>query len=513
MTEAYGRVLVLGGIRSGKSEYAESLLSGAPAVTYLATGPSADDDAWAERIKAHAERRPAHWTTRETTDLAAELDSPAPLLVDDLGSWLTAAFDAVRWEQAPELGALVDAVAARRGPLVMVSPEVGLAVVPATESGRRFADALGTLNRRLAEVCDGVVLVVAGAPIWLKGTPPSASDLTRRIRTAPERTSARPGVLVTGTELGELPDPFDPLTLPLPDEEAREAARARLSTLDVSGAGLGRMAGQVALAAALQGTPTPSEFTDVRLVLLNSAADPKPARGEGAFPLLADRAGVRVEVAVMAADDVDPAKEDVLTAEQVEAAIDHGRTLATRAADSGADLLILGSTSDNGQAAAAVTALLTGAEPAALLATVALADGSVDDNAWMDRAAGVRDTLRRVRAGARDPRTLLAAFGGSELAVATGLVLGATARRTPVLIDGPLGVAAGLLARDIAGQTRHWLLLLDHGGHPTVKLAADVLGVYPVLDLKLGLGEGANALAALPMLQSSLSLAANLCTG
>ncbi|MBQ1015144.1 nicotinate-nucleotide--dimethylbenzimidazole phosphoribosyltransferase, partial [Micromonospora sp. M51] len=95
-------------------------------------------------------------------------------------------------------------------------------------------------------------------------------------------------------------------------------------------------------------------------------------------------------------------------------------------------------------------------------------------------------------------------------AVATGVLLGATARRVPVLLDGPVGLAAGMVSRDLAGQARHWCLLADHGGHPAVRLAADVLGLTPLLDLRLDLGEGANALVALPLLRSVLALAAAL---
>jgi len=71
---------------------------------------------------------------------------------------------------AEDLDQLIEAVGAFGGPLALVSPEVGLTVVPATESGRRFADALGLLNQRLAAVCDRVVLVIAGQPLTIKET-------------------------------------------------------------------------------------------------------------------------------------------------------------------------------------------------------------------------------------------------------------------------------------------------------------------------------------------------------
>lgn len=175
------RVLVLGGIRSGKSQWAESVaqqLAGegdrAP-VRYVATGPVPEGDAdWATRVEAHQVRRPAHWQTVETTDLTATLTAAPHVatLVDDIGGWLTATMDLRdAWAGHPVTGdvtALVDAVAAFRAPLVMVSPEVGLTVVPATAAGRRFADELGTVNQRLAAVCDRVVLVVAGQPVTVK---------------------------------------------------------------------------------------------------------------------------------------------------------------------------------------------------------------------------------------------------------------------------------------------------------------------------------------------------------
>lgn len=91
------RTLVTGGVRSGKSRIAESLLAGRPAVTYLAPGPVPDratDPEWADRIDAHRARRPAHWHTVETTDIAAALgQAPGAVLIDCLGTWVTAVVD------------------------------------------------------------------------------------------------------------------------------------------------------------------------------------------------------------------------------------------------------------------------------------------------------------------------------------------------------------------------------------------------------------------------------------
>jgi adenosylcobinamide kinase/adenosylcobinamide-phosphate guanylyltransferase len=171
------RILVLGGIRSGKSEWAETAITKATGageqVRYLATGGRADaDPAWAARVAAHRDRRPPHWSTVETVDVATELRSAAPTLVDDVGGWLTAVMDRRdAWSGASvaaDVDELVCAVGEFGSALALVSPEVGLSVVPATEAGRRFADELGVLNQRLAAVCDRVVLVVAGQPVPVK---------------------------------------------------------------------------------------------------------------------------------------------------------------------------------------------------------------------------------------------------------------------------------------------------------------------------------------------------------
>jgi adenosylcobinamide kinase / adenosylcobinamide-phosphate guanylyltransferase len=154
--------LVLGGTRSGKSEVAETLLAAAGPVTYLATGQVTDPD-MADRIAAHRRRRPETWRTVEAgADLVAAVGrADGPVLVDSLGTWVAAHPDLT-----PDAAALITALRARAareaGATVLVSEEVGLGVHPPTEVGRRFADALGTLNGAVAEIADRVLLVVAG---------------------------------------------------------------------------------------------------------------------------------------------------------------------------------------------------------------------------------------------------------------------------------------------------------------------------------------------------------------
>jgi len=181
------RTLVLGGARSGKSAYAEGLLPADQLVRYVATARhDRDDEEWEARIAAHVARRPPAWRTTEAPDPAALPDLLAsthvadpPALVDDLATWITNVLDHVSgWDG--EAGALVRAgryaddlvaaVARCPGRLVLVSAEVGLGIVPASRSGRLMRDWLGSLNSRLAAVCDEVLLLVAGIPLALKSS-------------------------------------------------------------------------------------------------------------------------------------------------------------------------------------------------------------------------------------------------------------------------------------------------------------------------------------------------------
>ncbi|MFN3602477.1 MAG: nicotinate-nucleotide--dimethylbenzimidazole phosphoribosyltransferase [Dietzia sp.] len=203
------RLLVLGGTRSGKSAHAESVAAASGAdVVYVATARrDPDDDEMARRIAAHLGRRPAGWATEETDEIARVLaDHPNDtVLVDDLGGWLTRRMDAtLGWTDggevvADEVDALVAAVAAHTGSLVLVSPEVGLGVVPDTLSGRLFSDLIGSLNRGLAEVCDEAVLVVAGRVLSLT-TPGvrAATDHSPGEPTAPAPTLAAVAVPTPG---------------------------------------------------------------------------------------------------------------------------------------------------------------------------------------------------------------------------------------------------------------------------------------------------------------------------
>lgn len=167
---AHPITLVLGGARSGKSRHAEALVqSEAPPWTYIATAESYDAEMTA-RIAEHRARRPAGWTTVDAPrdlPLAIAGAPDAPLLVDCLTLWLSNLMLAeADLDAASET--LVAALLARTAPTVLVSNEVGSGIVPATPLGRRFRDAQGRLNQRVAAVAGRVELVVAGLPLRLK---------------------------------------------------------------------------------------------------------------------------------------------------------------------------------------------------------------------------------------------------------------------------------------------------------------------------------------------------------
>ena len=161
--------LVLGGARSGKSRYAEQLtMRGPQPWTYVATAEGLDDEMRA-RIAHHRSRRDAQWRTLDAPLALAEtvkrLEGPA--LIDCLTLWLSNVMLAER-DVELESGRLLAALRNARGPLVAVSNEVGLGLVPETPLGRRFRDAQGRLNQQVAEAADRVVFMAAGLPLSLK---------------------------------------------------------------------------------------------------------------------------------------------------------------------------------------------------------------------------------------------------------------------------------------------------------------------------------------------------------
>ena len=175
------RILITGGVRSGKSRYAETLLAESDDVTYVASGPVPDpaaDAEWAARIADHRVRRPAHWSTVETTDIVGALRNVSgAILIDCLGTWLTAVIDRLgTWDEPlpnwqgefrDQLEELVAAWQSRRGIAIAVTNEAGWGLVSTYRSGRVFTELLGEVNQEMAAASDEVILIVAGRPLHL----------------------------------------------------------------------------------------------------------------------------------------------------------------------------------------------------------------------------------------------------------------------------------------------------------------------------------------------------------
>lgn len=176
MTSPSRSTLVLGGVRSGKSRFAEQRAqSSGLDVVYIATAQPRDDAEMRARIDAHRVRRPAHWETVEAPIFLADqlLARCAPqrcVLVDCLTLWLTNLLcDDDATLLPAQCAALLAALPNLPGRVIFVSNETGLGVVPMGELTRRYVDAAGELHQRLAAVCNDVVLTVAGLPLVLKG--------------------------------------------------------------------------------------------------------------------------------------------------------------------------------------------------------------------------------------------------------------------------------------------------------------------------------------------------------
>jgi adenosylcobinamide kinase/adenosylcobinamide-phosphate guanylyltransferase len=181
LTSPDRRILITGGVRSGKSRYAESLLADSAEVTYVATGPVPDpaaDAEWAARIVDHRSRRPVHWSTVETSDVAGALRSVSgAILIDCLGTWLSAMIDQLgTWEEPlrswqgdfqDRVDELVEAWRARSGLAIAVTNEVGWGLVSPYRSGRIFSELLGLANQQLAATSDEIIMIVAGRAVRL----------------------------------------------------------------------------------------------------------------------------------------------------------------------------------------------------------------------------------------------------------------------------------------------------------------------------------------------------------
>jgi nicotinate-nucleotide--dimethylbenzimidazole phosphoribosyltransferase len=328
-----------------------------------------------------------------------------------------------------------------------------------------------------------------------------------------------------------------------PDAGAAAAARARQDTLTKPPGALGRLEDLSVWIASCQGQCPPRQFERARVVVF--AGDHGVARsGVSAYPpevtaqmvanidgggaainALAGIADATVRVADLAVDaDVLPqqigvhkvrrgsgdiATEDALTDDETTRAIAAGQRIADEEVDSGADLLIAGDMGiGNTTPAAVLVAALTNAEP---VAVVGFGTG-IDDAGWARKTAAVRDALFRTRSVLPDPVGLLRCCGGADLAAMAGFCAQAAIRRTPLLLDGLTVTAAALVAERLAPGARQWWQAGHRSTEPGHALALAELGLDPILDLRMRLGEGTGATLALPVLRAAVAALSSMAT-
>lgn len=333
-----------------------------------------------------------------------------------------------------------------------------------------------------------------------------------------------------------------------PDARAAVAARRRQAMLAKPTGALGRLEDLSVWVAACQGDCPPRQFQRARVVVF--AGDHGVARaGVSAYPaevtgqmvtaietggaainVLAEVAGATVRVVDVAVDSPasddpasdDPASrdkvrrssgniavEDALSADEAAAAVRVGQRIADEEVDAGADLLIAGDMGiGNTTAATTLIAALTGTEPVAVVGR----GTGIDDAAWARKTAAVRDALYRARAVGSDPLGLLACCGGADLAAMAGFCAQAAVRRTPVLLDGVVVTAAALVAERLAPGARSWWQAGHRSPEPAHGPALTDLGLTPIVDLGLRLGEGTGAAVALPVLRAAVAVLSQMST-
>ena len=173
--------LVLGGVRSGKSHYAQQLGERARRVVFVATAHAGDDE-MRQKVARHRSSRPAHWQTVEEplslAEAVAQYGSVCDLMIIDCLTFFAANLLDAGGDAQIRIDALCSVLASPPCAVVLVSNEVGSGVVPEYPSGRRFRDLLGEMNQSVARVASNVLLLVAGLPLVLKGKLEAAPEAT-----------------------------------------------------------------------------------------------------------------------------------------------------------------------------------------------------------------------------------------------------------------------------------------------------------------------------------------------
>lgn len=266
---------------------------------------------------------------------------------------------------------------------------------------------------------------------------------------------------------------------------------AATRTRELADPDLGRMADLAEWLSGVQGYGPPRPLGRVRVVVFGGPVSDAVAE-------LAVDLGVDVRAIDLATEG--PGTADATA--DIAGAGAMGAAVADDEAERGTDLVIA-AVGGSAVAAAVAVSVLTDLEPVRVLARGARA---VDPDAWMARAAQVRDTRLRVRGLRHEPGQLLAELGEPVLAAAAAFVLRAAARRTPVLLDGPGAAAAALIAFEQYPRGVRWWVSADRIDDPVHAQAISTMGLRCVLDLGVALGDGTAGLLAVPVLRAACRL-------
>jgi nicotinate-nucleotide--dimethylbenzimidazole phosphoribosyltransferase len=327
------------------------------------------------------------------------------------------------------------------------------------------------------------------------------------------------------------------------DEPAMAAARARQDRLTKPRGALGRLEDISVWLAGVQGRCPPAQPRRIRVVVF-AADHGVAAAGVSAYPpevtgqmvanfvagraavnVLADVLGAAVRVVDGAVAQLPPGlpadvsrhhvragsgridTEDALTTGELDRAIAVGVQLADEEVDGGADLLIPGDMGiGNTTPATAVVAALTGRD----VATIVGRGTGIDDAGLVQKTEVLRRAVQRL--GSSDPLDVLRTVGGVDVAATTGFLLAAAARRTPVVLDGIVSAAAALAAHRYCPAASAWWLAGHRSTEPAQPAALSAIGLEPLVDLGLRLGEGTGALLAVPLLRAAAATLGEMAT-
>jgi len=329
--------------------------------------------------------------------------------------------------------------------------------------------------------------------------------------------------------------------IPVPSAEAYSAARTRLDGLVKPLGALGRLEDLAAWLSAAHGCVPPRELAEVRVVVFagdhgvtRSAVSAYPREitaamvrvflaGKSGVNVLAGLVGAKVRVVDIAVDDdLDgvPAAvlahkirrgsgsidlEDALEPGEAARAFEAGRRIADEEIEAGADLLIPGDMGiGNTTVCAALVAAVLGVPAAEAVGT----GTGVGEEGRALKVSVVKAAL--ARAGSGSPFELLTSLGSACAAATAGFLVQAAVRGVPVLLDGVFSGAAALVARDIAPGAERWWLAGHRSTEPSQALALKALGLEPIVDLGLRLGEGSGAVQAVPTLRAARAILADM---